>query len=177
MPNIFPINLSQADPQTVQTLNAVQQQIGMIPNLFRTFAHAPVVLNAYLRFSETLAGGRLSAQQREIIALTVAQVNTCQYCLSAHTLLGKGAGLSDEAILQARKGSADNAIDQVIVAFAQKIVVSRGRLSNADLQEVRSVGVDDGLIVEIIANVTLNILTNYTNHIAATDVDFPVVSV
>ncbi len=177
MPNIQPVNINTADPQTAQTLGAVKTKIGMIPNLFATFARAPAALDAYLQFSGTLGGGRLTARQREIVALAVAQENSCQYCLSAHTLLGKGAGLNDADIRQARAGTAGNAIDGAIAAFARKVVQTKAQLAAADLQAVRDAGVDDGLIVEIIANIALNILTNYTNHIAATDIDFPLVSV
>lgn len=177
MPNIQLLNINDADPKTAQTLNAVKAKIGMIPNLFTTLAHAPVALDAYLQFSETLGSGRLTVRQREIVALTVAQTNTCEYCLSAHALLGKGAGLNENDIRLARHGKADNPTDQAISTLAQNIVQIRGRLTPKDLQGARSAGLDDGLIVEIIANVTLNIFTNYTNLAADTDVDFPRVSI
>lgn len=177
MPNIIPLNIHAADPQTAQTLNAVKAKIGMIPNLFSTFALAPVVLDAYLHFSGKLEAGRLTARQREIVALTVAQINTCGYCLSAHTMIGKGAGLSEEDIRLARNSKAANATDQAISTLAQNIVQTKGKLAAADLQVARNAGLDDGLIVEVIANVTLNILTNYTNNVADTEVDFPKVSV
>lgn len=177
MPNILPLDIHAADPRTAQTLNAVKAQLGMVPNLFATFARAPAVLNAYLQFSETLGKGRLTPRQREIVALAVAQANTCQYCLSAHTLLGKGAGLNEEEIGRARAGKAGNPADDAIASLARKIVQSKAQLVSADLQDARSAGVDDGLVIEIIANVALNVLTNYTNHIAGTDIDFPPVSV
>jgi len=177
MPNIIPLNIHTADPQTAKTLNAVKVKIGMIPNLFSTFALSPVVLDAYLHFSGKLEAGRLTARQREIVALTVAQINNCGYCLSAHTMIGKGAGLSDDDILLARNSKAANSTDQAISTLAQNIVQTKGKLTANDLQLARNAGLDDGLIVEVIANVTLNILTNYTNNVADTDVDFPKVSV
>ncbi|MGQ7847263.1 carboxymuconolactone decarboxylase family protein [Granulosicoccus sp. 3-233] len=176
MARIAPVKLENADQATADTLRAVDKKIGMIPNLFATFAQSPTVLNAYLGLSEELSKGRLNASQREIVALAVGQANACQYCLSAHTLMGKGAGLSDEAIARARTGAADGELDNAIAALAVKIVRQRGVLSDDDMKSAHDAGVDDGLVMEIIANVALNTLTNYTNHIAGTDIDFPVVS-
>lgn len=175
MARIQPINRNEATGQLASTLDGVKAKIGVVPNLFGTFAQSPAVLNAYLAFSEALTKGNLTAQQREVIALAVGQTNSCQYCLSAHTLLGKGAGLSPEAIRQARDGASVDPLNDALAKLAVKIVNQRGVLSDADLSEARSAGLIDGLIVEVIAQVALNTLTNYTNHIAATDIDFPVV--
>jgi uncharacterized peroxidase-related enzyme len=103
MPYIAPLDIAEADAKTAQTLNAVKTKVGMVPNLFATLARAPAALNAYLQQSEALAGGRLSARQREIVALAVSQENACQYCLSAHTTIGRGAGLSAEEIQKHRR--------------------------------------------------------------------------
>ncbi len=173
---IAPVVLENTDQTTADTLRAVEKKIGMIPNLYGTFAQSPAALNGYLGFAEALTKGRLSAGQREIVALAVGQANACQYCLSAHTLIGKGAGLSEEAIAKARAGSGESGIDNAIAELAVKIVKQRGVLSDDDMQSARDAGIDDGLVIEIIANVALNTLTNYTNHIAGTDIDFPVVS-
>ena len=102
MTRIAPVSLDQADVATQATLNGLKAKLGMVPNLFATFAQASAVLNGYLAFSDALSKGRLSAAQRELIALAVGQTNACQYCLSAHTLIGKGAGLSEAAIRAAR---------------------------------------------------------------------------
>lgn len=175
MARIQPIKRNEATGQLATTLDGVKAKIGMVPNLFGTFAQSPAVLNAYLGFSEALTHGHLTAKQREIIALAIGQTNSCQYCLSAHTLVGKGAGLSPEAIQEARKGGSADPLNDALAKLAVKIVDQRGVLSDADLNEARSNGVNDALIVEVIAHVALNTLTNYTNHIAATDIDFPVV--
>lgn len=177
MARISTIDRTQASAQVNATLDGVKAKIGAVPNLFATFAQAPVVLNAYLALSETLTGGRLTSAQRESLALAIGQANSCQYCLSAHTLLAKGAGLDRSAIHQAREGSSTHPLTDALVKLAVKIVQQRGVLSDADVEEARQRGVDDGLIIEVIAHVALNTLTNYTNHIAATDIDFPVVQV
>ncbi|HHX6814501.1 carboxymuconolactone decarboxylase family protein [Pseudomonas alliivorans] len=177
MPQIAPLTIDTADAATAATLKAVKAKLGMVPNLFATLAHAPAALNGYLGLSETLGTGRLNASQREIVALAAAQANRCQYCLSAHTLIGKGAGLSAEAIAAARTGQAANALDDAIAGFARALVEQRGVVSADAMANYRRAGLDDGLILEVIANVALNTLTNYTNHIADPTVDFPVVAV
>ncbi|MBT0961021.1 carboxymuconolactone decarboxylase family protein [Denitromonas iodatirespirans] len=177
MPHIAPLSIDTADATTAATLKAVKAKLGMVPNLFATLAHAPAALNGYLGLSETLGTGRLSAAQREIVALAAGQANTCQYCLSAHTLIGKGAGLSEDAIVAARSGRGSNPLNAAIAGFARALVEDRGRVSAEAMAGYRQAGLDDSLILEVVANVALNVLTNYTNHVADTEVDFPVVAV
>lgn len=176
MSRIIPLAAGQGDAATQNTLAGVKAKLGMVPNLFNTFALAPAALNGYLAFSDALSKGRLTAAQRELIALVVAQTNACQYCLSAHTLIGKGAGLSEQAISEARKGQATQSLEQALISLAKTVVHQQGQLSDADLAAANSSGIDSGLVIEVVANVTLNLLTNYVNHAAQTDVDFPVVS-
>ena len=175
MPRITPVNAATADPDIATTLGAIKTKVGMIPNLHATFANAPAVLTGYLGFSNALSGGVLTAKQREIIALAVAQVNQCHYCLSAHTLIGKGAGLSPDAIRAARQGTGLDAPDAALAALAVRLVETRGQVSDADLADARSAGLGDAAIIEVVANVAINVLTNFTNNVAATDIDFPVV--
>jgi AhpD family alkylhydroperoxidase len=112
---------------------------------------------------------------RERLALAVGEANGCNYCLSAHSLLGKGAGLSDAEIAAARDGSsADLRIGEGL-RFARAVVDERGAVADADLARVRAAGYSDGEIGEIVANVALNIFTNYFNQVAATAIDFPIV--
>ena len=175
MPRIAPVDLATADTGVQVTLAAVKAKIGMVPNLYATFAQSPAVLNGFLGLSDALSKGVLTAAQREIVALVTAQANQCHYCLSAHTLLGKNAGLSPAAILAARHGKAENALDNAVATLAARLVEARGRISDADLAAARAGGLDDARIVEVIAHVSLNTLTNFTNNVAQTDIDFPVV--
>lgn len=175
MPRIPTVDRHQASPELGATLDAVKAKLGKVPNLFATFAQSPAVLNAYLGFSEALAKGKLSARQREVIALAAAQANACQYCLSAHSLMSKGAGLSEADIQAARAGEAADAQTGAIARLTAQIVSQRGVVSDQDLAAARAAGVDDGLLVEVIAAVALNTLTNYANLIAGTEIDFPVV--
>lgn len=145
----------------------------MVPNLMRTFGHSPATLEAYLGFSSTLATGALSAKTREQIALAVAETNACDYCLATHSLLDKGAGLTPDAILAARLITAADPKTDALLKFATAVVETRGRVSDGVLAQVRTAGANDAEIIETVAHVALNILTNYTNHVAQTVVDFP----
>jgi uncharacterized peroxidase-related enzyme len=144
-----------------------------VPNLFRVLANAPVALEGYVSFNAALAGGALDDRAREQIALAVAESNLCSYCLSAHNHLGRKLGLSQEDIADAtRARAADPRID-AILKLARSIVVQRGEISDSDLQHARAGGLTDCEIIETVANVALNIFTNYINHVARTEVDFP----
>jgi len=177
MARIQPINRQTASAEVNTTLDAVKAKMGKVPNLVATFAQAPVALNAYLALSEVVSKGRLTAKQRESLALAIGQANSCQYCLSAHSLIARGAGLHSEAVKAARQANAEDALTDALLKLAVKIVNQRGVISDGDFTEAHLAGVDDGLILEVITSVALNTLTNYTNHIAQTDIDFPVVTV
>jgi uncharacterized peroxidase-related enzyme len=153
-------------------LDAVRTKLGMVPNVVRTLANSPAALRGYLSLAEALAGGRFTAAERETVALAVGQANACGYCLSAHTLMAKGAGLSPAEVLAARQGEGSP-----LATFARKVTTTRGMLSDQDVSDARAMGLSDAQIVEAIAHVALNTLTNYVNHIAATEIDFPVVAV
>ena len=146
---------------------------GRISNFTRALANSPAALEAYLHFSESLAGGFLSAQLREQIALIVAEINSCQYCLSAHSSIGLIVGLSEEEITNARRASSTDLKSDAALKFVRALVLQRGEVSQDDLDGVRDAGFTDGEIVEIVAHVALSIFTNYFNHVARTEIDFP----
>lgn len=156
-------------------LDVVHGRLGVIPNLFKVAAHSPATLKALLGFTEALSEGTLGAKARESIALAVAQANACDYCLSAHSALGSAAGLSDRDIADARQGRASDPKLCAILAFARALVENRGHITPADLAQLRDYGITDSEIVETVANAAINIFTNYLNHVADTDIDFPVV--
>jgi uncharacterized peroxidase-related enzyme len=177
MSRIATVVSSAVDTKVATTLSQVKAGLGMVPNLFATLAHAPVALDGFLSLSKTLSRGRLSAAQREIVALAVGQENECQYCLSAHTTMAKAAGVSEADALKARVGDGENPFDRALAAFAKEIVRQRGHVSNEDIENARKAGIDDGLMMEVVANVAVNTLTNYANELAETEIDFPVVEV
>ena len=175
MPRIHPIDPSTAEGKAKNLLDGVQKALGVTPNLMRTMANSPAALDAYLSFGKALGGGSLSAQLREQIALATSGANGCQYCASAHTAVGKMLGLDKpEMAINLRAKSRTPKIEAALT-FAREIVAKRGWLGNEDLQRVREAGYGDGEIVEIVATVVLTTFTNYFNHIAETEVDFPLV--
>ena len=173
MQRIAAINPAEATGKAKQLLDAVQAKLGITPNLMKTLAAAPAALEAYLNFGNALGTGALSAKFREQIAIAVAQANSCEYCLSAHSAIGKMVGLTPEEIAASREAHAQDTKRDVGLRFAQSIVVQRGEVSDAVLASVRQAGYTDGEITEIVANVAVNIFTNYFNHVAQTEVDFP----
>ena len=176
MTYITSLTTDQADTATASTLNTVKAKIGMIPNLYATLARSPVALNALLGLNATIATGTLSGTEREIIALATAQANGCQYCVSAHTLLGKNAGLNPEQIIGARRATATEGRHAAVAGFARALVEHRGHVPTAALDQFKANGLSDADFLEIIANVAASMLTNFTNNVAGTVIDFPVVA-
>lgn len=173
MPRIAPVALASAQGPAKDLLTGVQKKFGMVPNMMATMAQSPAALDGYLSFSGALAKGSLDARVREQIALIVGQSNACDYCIAAHSVIGKGAGLTEAEVLAARRASASTPRVGAILALASKLVETRGHLTDVDLTAARGAGVSDAEIAETVANVALNIYTNYFNHVAATAIDFP----
>ncbi len=177
MQRITAINPAEATGKTKQMLDGVQAKVGMTPNLMKTLAAGPAALEAYLNFGAALTTGHLDGKLREQIALTVAQANSCEYCLSAHTAIGKMVGLKPEELAASREAQSADPKRSAGLQFAQALVVQRGEVSDQAIAQVKAAGYSDGDIAEIVANVAINIFTNYFNHVARTEVDFPKVSV
>ena len=156
-------------------LDAVEKQLGVVPNLFRLVGTSPAALEGYLGLNGAL-GRTLDAKTRERIALAIAQANGCDYCLSAHTYLGLNlAKIDDAEIALNRAGHSGDAKADAAIVFARKVLEARGQVSDADIAAVRLAGFSEAQVIEIVASVALNVLTNYINNVAETDIDFPVV--
>jgi uncharacterized peroxidase-related enzyme len=156
-------------------LDAVQKQLGVVPNMFRLIAQSPAALQGFAANNGAL-GKTLDVKTRERIALAVAQVNGCDYCLSAHTYLGLNlAKITPEEVALNRQGKSSDTKANAAVNFAAKVVRERGHISSADVNTVRDAGFTDGQIVEILAVTAENIFTNLLNVVAETDIDFPVI--
>jgi uncharacterized peroxidase-related enzyme len=156
-----------------QLLDGVQHKLGMVPNMMRIMANSPAVLDGYLHLNGSLSLGKLPAKIREQLALAISEANQCEYCLGAHSTVGKMVGLTGDQIRDARLGTAVDAKTDVLLHFARKVLDSHGRVSQSDLEEVHEAGYDDGEIAEVIAHVALNVLTNFFNNAVETDLDFP----
>ncbi len=169
------LDMSPAESRPV--LDAVNQQLGSVPNLFRLLGTSPAALKAYTSANSALTKA-LDVKTRERIALAVAQVNGCGYCLAAHTYLATNlAKLPPEEVARNRAGGSTDAKADAAVGFAAKVASERGKVSDADLAMVRNAGFSDAQVVEIVALVAENVFTNFLNEVAQTDVDFPVVDV
>jgi len=178
MPRLSTPATIETSPAAAQPLlHAVKKQLGVVPNLFRVVGNSPAALEGYLGLNGALGKGELEAATRERIALAVAEVNGCDYCLSAHTYLGKNlAKLSDAEIAANRDGISTDSKADVAVRFAVKLVKARGHVSDIDVQAVKKAGYNDAQVIEIVLHVALNTLTNYVNEVAKTEIDFPVVT-
>lgn len=163
-------------PEAQAQLDQVKANIGMVPNIFGTFANSPAVLDFYLQGSGALKNTSISSQLRESIALTVAGANSCDYCASAHTKIGEGEGLSAEELKNNLHGTSDDAKTKAALEFSKILVNTQGNPTDADVQALKDAGYTEGEVLEITAVVAFNIFTNYFNHVADTDVDFPMVS-
>ena len=172
----IPATIEAAPAASRPLLEAVKSQLGVVPNLFRLVANSPVALEGYLGMNGPLNKGALPAATRERIALAVAELNGCDYCLSAHTYLGKNIAKLDDAEMTAnRNGASNDPKADAAVRFAAKVVRLRGRVSEGDVSAVKLAGYSDAQIIEIVQHVALNTWTNYINEVAKTEIDFPVV--
>ncbi len=154
---------------------ALQKGLGMVPNMARVMANSPAVLQSWVQFNTAMGSAKLSAQIREQIALLTAQTNACNYCLSAHSALGKMAGLNQAQIDDARSLESKDPKTFAALKFAKSVLDRRGGVVESDLKAVRGAGFSDGEIAEIVASVALNVFTNFFNRAFDVDVDFPLV--
>jgi uncharacterized peroxidase-related enzyme len=174
MERVTPVNHESAEGKARQLLDAVKAKLGIVPKMTRAMAVSPPVLEAYLGFSGALALGVLPAKVREQLALDVGEANHCDYCVSAHTYIGKNiAHLSDQDILDGRKGTSTDRKTDALLQFARTVVTKQGLVDDADVEAVRTAGYGDAEIAEVVAHVALNIFTNYFNNVAGTAIDFP----
>lgn len=171
----IPASIGAAPEAARPLLEQVKSQLGSAPNIFRLMAQSPAALEGHLGLAGALGKGKLPAATRERIALAIAELNGCGYCLSAHSYVAANlAKLAPEEIAANRRGRSTDAKADAAVTLAVKIAETRGRVSDADLNAARAAGYDDDQIIEIVQHVALNVWTNYLNELARTDIDFPV---
>ena len=175
MNRLHPIDPATAEGKTKTLLDGVKADLGSTPNMFRLLAASPATLEAYLSYNRALSHGALPAKVREQIALVTAEANGCDYCASAHTALGKHVGLTQDEITKALEGRAADPKADAAVRFAKLLLEKRGRISDADFNQLQKEGFSDAEIAEIVAHVAINVLTNYFNIAMETEIDFPVV--
>ena len=172
-----PASIEEAPAASRPLLEAVKKLLGTVPNVFRVAANSPAALEGYVSMLGALGKGSLPGPTHERIALLVAESNGCDYCLSAHTWLGKNVAKLDDAELSAnRRGASQDPKAAAALRFARAVMERRGHVGDEELRAVRDAGYDDAQIVEIVQHVALNTWTNFVNSVAQTTVDFPVVA-
>ena len=172
MNRLQPQNPVDAQGKVKTLLDAVKAQFGVYPTMFRIAAQSPVGLETMLSMFGTLAGGTLGAKLQEQLAIAVSQFNECDWCLSAHTAIGKKHGLSAPELEAARNAESSDPKSNAALHLANRVLNNRGNIDDSDIAAVRAAGFTDGQLVEIIANVALTVFTNYLNNVAKTHNDF-----
>lgn len=175
MARVAVIDPKTAAGETKELLDAVQSGLGVVPNFIRVLANSPAALTAFLGLHGIAGAGALDAQTRERIALAVAEQNACQYCVSAHTAIGRKAGLDKDELLANRMGHSSDAKAAAALSFARALVEHTGQVSKAEFDAVRAAGHSDAEIIEIITHVAMNIFTNILGKATQVEIDFPVV--
>ena len=168
MARINLVTNESANAEQKALLDAIQSQLGMVPNFLKVFANSPDALKAFLGLHGIANAGSLDPQTRERIALALAQQNSCEYCLSAHSAIGRNAEIAAN-----RAGTSQDAKAAVAVKFARSLVEHTGEVTTAELLEMRNAGYSEADIVEVITHVGMNILTNILGKAGRVDIDFP----
>jgi uncharacterized peroxidase-related enzyme len=177
MTNFAPTEPETATGQAAELLTQVKNTLGLVPNMTKVMANSPALLTAFLTLSGAVGGGVLPAGVRERLAISTAQLNGCEYCLSAHTYIGANIAKVDTAELAAaRAAHSEDPHVAALLRLSNEIAENNGDVSEAGLQAAREHGVTHEEIGEVVANLALNVLTNYFNLVADVDNDWPVVS-
>ncbi|MBW8803314.1 MAG: alkylhydroperoxidase [Catenulispora sp. 13_1_20CM_3_70_7] len=174
MPRITTVTPENADAEQHDLLDATKRQLGRVPNLYATLAHSPAALRGYLALRDSLLTGVLTERHREQLALLTAQENTCDYCVAAHTMRGERLlKMTAEELRATRHAHDADPHTDAILQTAAAVIADRGRISDATLEQARAAGVTDAELAETVAHIALNTLSNYFNHLARPDLDFP----
>ena len=173
MPRLNVIAPDQATESLKETYDNITEKMGKVVNIFQGMANSPAALNAYLSMSAALADGELSPQDREVVYLAVSESNGCNYCVSAHTMIAtQHAGMSEAETLAARRFESPDDKRAALLKFVNKVIETRGFVSDEDLASVRNAGYTDGQITEAIGYIGLATFSNLFNHVHDTPLDF-----
>jgi len=177
MTNFVPIEPEAATGKAADLLAQVQKSLGLTRNMTKVMANSPTLLQAYLALSGAVAGGVLTPAVRERLAIATAELNGCEYCLSAHSYLGAHIAKVDAGELdKARRGDSEDAHVAALLTLSNAIADNAGDVDEVDIKTAREAGATEEEIGEVVANLALNILTNYFNVLAHVDNDWPVVA-
>lgn len=173
MPRIQPLSVETAEGRSQKLLIEIERETGGVPNILGTMARSSAVLHSYLSFAGAIKSGSLGPELRECVAMTVAGANECSYCAAAHHAIGRELGMDSEDLRSCLRGESGDAKTQAALDFSRQIIESRGLISDGQYQAIRDAGFSEGEVLELVATVSLNTFTNYINHVAGTELDFP----
>ncbi len=177
MTDFAPVEPEAATGKAADLLARVQQSLGSTPNMTKVMANSPALLDSYLALSAAVGAGALPAAVRERLAIATAQLNGCEYCLSAHTYVGgKIAKLADAELDSARRGESQDSRVEALLQLSNVIAANAGDVDEVDIKTAHAAGVTNEEIGELVANLALNVMTNYFNVLAGVDNDWPVVA-
>ena len=163
----------QVSEESQLLFDVLKKRVGKVPNLYATMGYSPFALRAFLDFEETLNKGAFNPKEREAIALIVSEVNGCQYCLAAHTMLALKRGLSQPETMEIRKGKVSDPRLSAIILLSKAIVETKGNPDDDFLDNFYSVGFDKAALMELVGLITVRIYTNYVFALGGIPLDFP----
>lgn len=167
------LTYEEAGEEAREAMEAMKKKMGKVPNIYAAMLHSPAAFKGLMAFKEGLGKGVITHKEAEAVAMVVGEQNQCGYCVAAHTALAKMNGFSAEEAKALRKAQSDDARLDALVKLAKEISQTRGRPGDEAVKTFYDAGYDDQALVEVIAHVCVNIFTNYFNHIADPDIDFP----
>lgn len=177
MPRLFTVTLPEATSRAAELFSAVQQAVGKIPNSYIGIGgNSPTALEAVLSLEASLKKSSLSVADIEVVKLIVSQTTGCDYCLAAHTLIGKKIGLGREAILALRQARpSGDARNDALAKFVLHLITTSGTVETDVVTAIKQAGFTDEQIVDVTMAVASITLTNLFNRINDTTLDFPAV--
>ncbi len=168
-----PIQTNGATSELKRSLGNSRLKLAEAPRFLQIMANSPASLRAYIRADAALVRGQLTPRQRQQVALAVAEINCSSYSPCAQYDAGNSGGLTPQEMQSTRNATDDDRKAETMLRFTRAVVLQRGDISDEDFQALREEGFTDGQIVEIVANIALNIFANYFNSVAKIGVDFP----
>ncbi|MEM7550824.1 MAG: carboxymuconolactone decarboxylase family protein [Bacteroidota bacterium] len=174
MKNLEALSKDQVNDTNASIFDDLKSKLNMVPNLYATIANSGVALKAILEYGNTLGGGELSGKEAELIALTISQMNSCHYCLAAHTALGKMNGFSEDDTKAIRNANYDgDAKLKALATLTKDLAENKGHASEENVKAFYDAGYSKGALVEVVGFISMNVFNNYVNNFAGTDIDFP----
>ncbi|WP_424961255.1 carboxymuconolactone decarboxylase family protein [Ekhidna sp.] len=174
MKNLEALTVEQASDESKEIFEGLKAKLGNVPNVYATIGNSSKALKGVLDLNNTLSHGEFNGKEVEAIALSVAQENACDYCLAAHTTVGKMQGLTEDETVAIRTGDIQDEKLKALTDLAKQMTITRGNPDQEYINNFFGVGYNKASLAELIGFIAVNTITNYTNHIAETDIDFPI---